>query len=394
MSTVFLSEMSVEPIHGGGITLHRVLGSELDNLSYFVKVVNYENEPEITSDRIDRYVIFPFGQYVKWLAKIIGCTIAYKIFKNNFLRKLHSYGIARQLIQKRIVTKSTKLLVCPQGEFSLYVIQKINSLLNVPYVTWLMDDHLVEWNNTDWIYKCDHEQLMREHLQRAESVFVISPNLQEFYKQKFGIDSQVLFSPCENVSEPIYEITSNKKKLSLAYFGSVSPWQQDALESLSILIKNDVVKLDIFTNNRASVPLLLQSVGVNICEPIPPELVTLEIRKYDAVLIPIGFSENVRNMSYFNIATKMSECLASGIPTLVIGPKDSAMVSFLSHYDAAILVTSLNEEDIKEALVKLKDSILRQRILNNAHNISKYDLSSNRMREQWACASKWLDLSI
>ncbi|MBD2150279.1 hypothetical protein H6F44_09135 [Pseudanabaena sp. FACHB-1277] len=393
MTTIFLSEMCAEAIHGGGLTLHRILGKELDKFDGFVKVVNYDNEPEISLDKIDHYIIFPFGKFRQWLSKILGCTLAYKIFKNNLLRKIHSYRIAHQLIQQRTITSSTKMLVCPQGEFSLYVVQKINKLLNVPYVTWVMDDHLVKWQNGSWIYQYDHEQLMREHLQKAEQVFVISPNLQKFYKQKFGIDSQVLFSPCEYVSEPFHRVIDHNEKLSLAYFGSISIWQKDALESLAPLIEENVISLDIFTNNQASVPIGLQIAGVNICKPISPKLVALEIRKYDGVVIPIGFSEDVYNMSYFNIATKMSECVGSGIPTLVIGAEDSAMVSFLSDYGAAVLATSTNKADLAAAISKLKDPVIRQKVLANAYNVAQIDLSVDKMREHWSYASQLLNLA-
>ena len=393
MSSVFLSEMCAEPIHGGGITLQRILNQELDNFDYFIKVVNYVNEPEISLDKRDRYIIFPFGKFVQSLNKFIGCTLTYKIYRNNLLRKIHSYRIAHQLIQKGIVTDSTKMLVCPQGEFSLYVVKRINRLINVPYITWVMDDHLVKWHNGNWIYRHDHEQLMREHLQKAERVFVISPNLQKFYKQNFEIDSQVLFSPCENISEPLHISIDNSQKLSLAYFGSISIWQKDALESLVPFIKNDVISLDIFTNNRSSIPLPLQISGVNIRNPISPELVTVEIKKYDAVVIPIGFNEDIRNMSYFNIATKMSECIGSGIPTFVIGAEDSAMVDFLRNHDAVVLATSTDKKDIEEAIMNLKDYNIRKKILTNAYNLTKLELSLARMRYSWNYAGHWLNLS-
>jgi hypothetical protein len=391
MATIFLSEMCAEAIHGGGITLHRILGKELDEFDYFVKVVHYANEPEIAPDKIGKYVIFSFGNFVQWINKIIGCTLAYKISKNNLLRKIYSYRIAYQLIQQKIISSSTKVLVCPQGEFSLYVIQKIKKLLNISYVTWVMDDHLVKWHNGSWMYKYDHEQLMRQHLQNAEHVFVISPNLEQFYKQKFDINSQVLFSPCEYVSDSFHIAINADKKLSLSYFGSISIWQKDALECLAPFIQDNVISLDIFTNNRASVPTSLQIAGVNTCEPISPDLVTLEIRKYDAVVIPVGFSEDVYNMSYFNIATKMSECVGSGIPTLVIGAKDSAMVSFLSRYGAAVLAT--NNADLAEAIAKLKDPAIRKEVLTNAYNLAHIHLSLGKMREHWSYASRWLNLS-
>jgi hypothetical protein len=392
INPIYLSEMCAAPIHGGGITLQRIIGSELETFKWFIKVVNYSNEPEILLSNLNSYVLFPFGTQTKWLNKTIGCTLTYQIFTNNWLRKIHSERIANQLVNRGIISDGSRLLVCPQGEFTLYTMQRLRHLTNVPYITWFMDDHLVRWSKTGWAYKYDHEALMREHLQKAERIFVISPELQNFYQQRFGVESEVLFAPCEHLSEPIYQVVEEDKKIHLAYFGSIGPWQQDALEALLPLVKQDIIDLNIFTNNQSSVPPLFQSAGVVIHKPVSPDQVTQVMRNYDAVVIPISFRDDLRNMSCFNIATKMAECIGSGIPTLIIGPSDSAMVKFLLPYDAAVLLTETTEQNIKDAIIKLKDKEERQKIINNAQHLGKKELHHTAMRLKWKSASQWLEL--
>ena len=386
---LIVSEMCAEPIHGGGITLHRILGNEINNFKYFIKVVNYTSEPEILSPN---YRIFPFGYQAKWLNKTIGCSLTYQIFTNNLVRKIHSEKIASQLVGKKIISHNSKLLVCPQGEFTLYTLEKLHRLTNVPYITWLMDDHLVKWTNNQWSYRYDHEVLMRNHLQQAAQVFVISPELQHFYKQRFGVDSEVLFAPCENLYEPIYQNIESHEKCNLAYFGTIGSWQQDALEVLLPLVKKDVIILNIFTHNPSSIPPIFQSAGIVIHKPVPPDEVTQVMRNYDAVVIPISFRDQLRNMSCFNIATKMSECLSSGTVTLVIGPSDSAMVKFLLPYDAAVLLTETTEQNIKDAISTLKNQDQRQRMITNAKNLIRQELHYTSMRLKWESASQWLEL--
>ncbi|MBD2209702.1 hypothetical protein H6G27_07410 [Nostoc linckia FACHB-104] len=393
MTSSFLSEMSAEPIHGGGITLHRILGHELDRLEWFIKVVQYRNEPDILWDSLDRCVLFPFGEQAKWLNKIIGCTLTYNFFSNNWVRKIHTEHLAKQLVDNGIISNDSRLLVCPQGEFTLYTIKRLRRLTNVPYITWFMDDHLVRWSNTGWSYRHDHEALMREHLQQAEQVFVISQELKNFYQQRFDVDSKVLFAPCENLAEPIYQVVGEGEKFRLAYFGSVGPWQKDALEALLPLVTNNIINLDIFTNNQSSVPALFQSSGVVLREPVLPNQVTQAMRNYDAIVLPISFRDDLRHMSCFNIATKMAECLGSGIPTLVIGPADSAMVKFLLPYDAAVLVTEPQEKNIKDAVMRLKILTERLRILTNAQRLVQENLSATAMQIKWENASRWLNLN-
>jgi hypothetical protein len=208
------------------------------------------------------------------------------------------------------------------------------------------------------------------------------------------VESEVLFAPCERLSEPIYQVVADNKKISLAYFGSIGPWQQDALEALLPLVKQDIIDLNIFTNNQSSVPPIFQSAGVVIHKPVSPDQVTQVMRNYDAVVIPISFRDDLRNMSCFNIATKMAECIGSGIPTLVIGPSDSAMVKFLLPYDAAVLLTETTEQSIKNAVMRLKISKERWRILINAQRLVQENLCQTAIQLKWQSASQWLNSSI
>src|SRR5262245_23595055 len=110
------------------------------------------------------------------------------------------------------------------------------------------------------------------------------------------------------------------------------------------------------------------------------------MREYDAVLLPISFAETERHLSEFNIATKMSECLASGTVTLVVGPEYAAMVRFLQPTGAACVITDRSLADWPRVAGKLKDPAYRRQVLDAAKDLVQKELSTSVMRSRWRTA--------
>lgn len=107
------------------------------------------------------------------------------------------------------------------------------------------------------------------------------------------------------------------------------------------------------------------------------------MRNYDAVVLPIGFSDALRHLSEFNIATKMSECLASGTATLVVGPKYAAMVKFLEPYQAAWIESNLTKTSLAANFEGILNLESRKERLANAQHLVKRQLSVSAMRKRW-----------
>src|SRR5215216_3274697 len=95
----------------------------------------------------------------------------------------------------------------------------------------MMDDQVVHWQN-GWIYPTDFEKEFKFHLQHAKHVFVISPIMSEFYRNHFGVKSNVLFSPTDPVGALIYESPDPLGPIRICYFGAIWNWQKDALARL------------------------------------------------------------------------------------------------------------------------------------------------------------------
>jgi hypothetical protein len=107
------------------------------------------------------------------------------------------------------------------------------------------------------------------------------------------------------------------------------------------------------------------------------------MRTFDGLVLPISFSPQWRHMAEMNIATKMSEYVGSGVPTLVIGPSYAAMVRFLEPTGAALLVTNPSSTGISNALGQLRDPSARSKVLAAATRLSHSNLSQSAMRKIW-----------
>lgn len=189
----------------------------------------------------------------------------------------------------------------------------------------------------------------------------------------------MLFGPADALEEPIWEIPRSDARLRLAYFGAVGTWQIDALRSLAERLELVGADLDIYSSAE-TIPHLA---GVNYRDRLPPVQIHSVMRNYDAAIIPARFDDRLRHLSVFNIATTMSECLASGTVTIVVAPPYAGMVRFLEGARAAIILCDTSEDGVVEAIARLRRADDRRAILSSARQLVEANLSTAAMRESW-----------
>src|SRR5688500_11531147 len=174
-----------------------------------------------------------------------------------------------------------------------------------------MDDHMLRHTENGWAYPPGFTEIIVKHLWGARRVMVISPALAEFYRHEFDIESSILFGPADPIGEPVWQRPYCGDVCRLGYFGFLGDWQLDALVKLGTRLRNLNATLDVFSAT-SELPDELRLPGVTMRGKLSADEVLHRMRKYDAVVLPISFSEGMRHLTEFNIATKMSECLASG----------------------------------------------------------------------------------
>ena len=179
----FLSEMSAEPIHGGGVTLHRVLGDDLTQFNWFAQTLRFPQQAAASYETAPNHD-FPWWQHEKRLRPFLGCTRAHKLSVHPTLRRAFAKQTAKTLLKQQPELLNSRLLVCPQADISLLVLEELQKKAPIEYITWVMDDHMIKWQHDQWQYPRPFENSMRKHLQGAHKIYVISPAMQDFYKEK------------------------------------------------------------------------------------------------------------------------------------------------------------------------------------------------------------------
>ena len=386
----YLSEMAVSDATGGGLTVLRILGDDVDAIRLFVHLHPYGHlegaaRPDTPAERCrSRSLDLP----PLWLTtpparRLLGCRPAYWLSRQPLARRHHACKLAAMITQRLPVTnRPLHAFVSPQHAPSLYVLDALRKVREVDYVTWIMDDHLVRWHDGAWVYPPHTEELFANHLRHARAVFVISPAMADFYQRRFGVSSRVLFGPADSAPLDQTPPPPNGNELHLAYFGAISEWQLDALEIVARQCADTGTTLDIYSG-MPNLPASLALSGVRFMGRISADQVAATMRGYHAVLLPISFLPAMRNMSELNIATKMSECLASGTPTLAIGPPYAAMIRFLQEHSAALCVTSPDAQPMRDALATLRNPDTRAAIAANARAVASTQLTTAAMRAVW-----------
>jgi glycosyltransferase involved in cell wall biosynthesis len=382
----YLSEMAVSKKHGGGLTIQRILGDDLWQFDKFIHVGGHALlnpaieelqgkvwnvcEPYLPFHRPKRSNVIPYLSY---------------LFRTHLLKKPIPHYFPLHEIQMSIEStedfSDARTLIVPQTRDSIMLSNRLYEKNAFEYVTWMMDDHeLVYVPDKGYNYPDGFEEEMRRHLTYAKHVFVISHAMQKFYAERFDVKSEVLFGSSDH--EGVLKDNPTKNvSIQLAYFGAVSVWQDDALQKLVEHLEITNATLDIYTHHVPNKNL--RNSRVTICKPVSANMVKNTMRNYDAIVLPLGFIDQVRHLSEFNYATKMSEYLASGVPILVVGPSFGAMTTFLKERECAIVIDEPENTQQWKALRALKEVTFRNEILNNAKSVSQRETSTEKMREIW-----------
>nr|WP_294949412.1 glycosyltransferase [uncultured Mucilaginibacter sp.] len=378
----YLSEMSVSDKHGGGLTLQRILGDDLNDIAHFIHVNRFAADLPAKGEFLKRSTDILSVWESDLARKLIGRSRASKISKKLWITKMRANVAAKKMAAMFKTRQQITGLICPQGANAIFTLEALKKHKQVKYITWVMDDHLVKYESNGWQYPQGMEAVFAKHLHEAERVLVISPAMQQFYKERFGVESTVLFGSSGVAgSATQFEVKTNA--LKIGYFGAVAAWQRDALATVAGALKGTDVQLDIYSGID-KLPAELNTEGVYFKGSVAPAMVLKAMQNYDAVLLPISFRQKIRNMSEFNIATKMSEYLACGVPVLAVGPQYAAMVNYLDKHNAAITVASGDESAIRDGFKRLRNPQIVAAILKNAQKLVVDEVGTEPMRRVWA----------
>ena len=375
----------------------RILGDDLDEFDYYISPVEYPVKGFDTHSRVKERELNlwenpgDFAQrpmpkrfskdYVKNQVKRVLRFPNPKFINWDYYRKYYTEHLI-----KNIDLQNARFLVVPQNVHSVILCNHLFRLFGIRYATWVMDDNILRYDSAsrtfNYPYPKDYQRQFKFHLQNAKHVFVISENMGKFYADRFKVDSTVLFSPSDHSADVSSSGRTHGGAIRLCHFGRVWLWPLDAVERFSEKLEEMNATLDIYSHY----PLegrLKENGRVHIKEPVEGSQVKKAMAGYDAVTIFYGFNDAVRPWSQFNISTKMSECLASGLPAVFVGPEWGAMTDWVKKHQCGILITDPRSPAQMQQITKLRDVKFREEAIKKCIEVSEKYTSVRAMRKVW-----------
>lgn len=382
MPSCFLSNFTISTAHGGGTTVAKILGNECAQFNWCFSYGGWGRYGTPIQAVLDKTLQIDFP--LDYLPRRTPVR-QFRVWLRSFpaIRDWEERTVVQRFL-KEIGAKSMRMLVCPQDQLT---VRLVASAAQVDYITWVMDDHeLTESSGVLGYEKC-FESLWQRHLQSARRVFVISDAMKSFYADRFGVESVVLHGAVPKSTGPASNIHGGSGPLRVGYAGSVFGWQEDALNLLAEAMDGFRAELHYAGSGK---PVWLQNENVRYHGRLTSDETLNMLRSCDATLLPMSFLPKFTALSRLNIATKLSELCAIGVPILAIGPADAAMIRQLSSRKAAICVISPTHEAIIEGLARAADSAYASECAANARAWFEQEINLEEMQARWQPWGEWL----
>lgn len=229
----------------------------------------------------------------------------------------------------------------------LYRTSVLSQKLIIPYHVSVHDDPILELPAP---HRKNGRAAFQKILRNAATIDVISERMQQNYKQQYNADSIVITRGIHaNFPKNNLRTQTPVQLLMGGYANVPAPWPQPLIEAVERLNKDQPYHLHLFD------PKLLAWKGphVTVHNQIPES-------EFNEILksISIGYAcddLNAERLSFaqLSLPTKIITYIGAGIPFIYHGPKDSTVGDLLTHYDAGIIVSDNDTEELYNAFKQL-----------------------------------------
>ena len=230
--------------------------------------------------------------------------------------------LSKTIVDKCRTSKIRLILSLMDAWFNKYD-KEFNRMINCSNVIWFISEALKE------------NVLANNDISNSTEIFVIANGINpEDFKMK-----KVIFKhKCDN-----------NTGLRLGYMGAINKHQTfDALNILtSKLSKANGIVLDIYSRQYGTeiAKKLRKSGNINLFPPVDNRMYLKVLSSFDVLVLPYGFSDEVKKYLQWSFGNKISEALATGLPLLVLGDRELNSIKYLSSLDNLKCITDIKSMD-------------------------------------------------
>jgi glycosyltransferase involved in cell wall biosynthesis len=220
--------------------------------------------------------------------------------------------------------------------------------LDVPLVAHVADDSLET-------QKGGVSASIGQLLAGAAARISISEEMREEYSRRYGVESHVLHNgAADDLFSQSPAADNRTEPFVVRYLGSIVPCLQfGAIEDIAAAVRQlaaagQPVRFELcggaWTRHHAETLTDGEAV-VYRGEVGKAEGFDL-LKSADVLVIPISFTDSLFSAVRLSLPTKLAECLASGTPTLVYGPRGTAPVEFCRRHNVGCVIDERSVERV------------------------------------------------
>jgi glycosyltransferase involved in cell wall biosynthesis len=296
--------------------------------------------------------------------------------------------VFRRRLRKLCIQKRPRAFhVVPHSNLDFAEVHGIARELGLPFFMSLHDD-LAYTAAEGGASEGSRESAMRSAWREAAERFVISEALGREYCNRYGTRGYQV------VTDGVSELTAFRAGADLGqlrvYFMGLFHMGYEGnlralLDGLAILKRREPsIRVQVTCRCEHIRPRVFDGSDSVVILPFSSEAqIKEDMKSADLLYMPMPFGPAHEKFARYSLSTKMVTYVGSGVPILYHGPSTSAAFDLLKRNDAAVLMTTLDPEEIADTLLKLTVE-RRGEIANHALALAKREfMLEDQTRRFW-----------
>lgn len=298
------------------------------------------------------------------------------------------------LIFKTIVAikqrKIKAVLSIVHGRFFLAAALATRST-GIPLILIVHDDWLTPVARSSLLQARFVRRLSRIAIKEASHIYAVSPEMHEFLKREFKVESEVQLVATELHMADVRRLANRGHSRVIVYAGQITEAVEDNLKLLAKIICNG--RLDQLGASDANICLYTkisaetirdwgwQHPRISVRGWVSQNELHNVLADADLLFLPFSFSESARYAVERAFPSKTADYLAAGRPILVFGPRYSSLVRYAEEQGFAEVVDSFDEDVLARGIQRIfSDSARRSQLCKRS--LAVFEQKHNIVRQR------------